>query len=167
MAIKYPADGLLRAEWLVDAAGTAIADVDSPSLAALATAEDLSCDIQSGGVDMGISTGTIDAASICSALVAMSLGRVTVSPTFTFWRYKPPDDTAWELFEYGSQGWIILRSGVASADALAVGDSVTVAYLAMSEPVPAYPGGDTNATFSGSMVLLDGQKFNQKAVLVA
>lgn len=165
MTIKYPADGQLYVGWLPDEDGTAITDIEAPELTELAEIVDLSCDIQSGGVDMGISTATIDASSICSAFVEQALGRVTVAPTLTFWRYKQPDDTAWDLFEYGSQGWLVLRSGVPTGDALANGDQITLAYVAMSEPAPTFPGGDTLSTFAGQMVLVKGNKFSQKAVI--
>lgn len=165
MGIKYPADGQLYIGWLPDDTGEAITDVEAPELAELGDIVDLSCDVQSGGVDMGISTATIDAASICSAFVEQALGRVTVAPVLTFWRYKQPDDTAWDLFEYGTQGWLVLRSGVPTGDALADGDQVTLAYVAMSEPAPTYPGGDTLTTFAGTMVLVKGNKFSQKAII--
>lgn len=162
---KYPADGNLYVGFLTDPDGTAITDYLAPEKAELSSIVDLSCDIQSGGVDMGISTGTIDTASICSAFVEQSLGRTTVAPTLTLWRYKQPDDTAWDLFEYGLQGWLVLRSGVPTEDALDDGDEVTVAYVAVSEPQPTYPGGDTATTFQVSLVLLKGNKFSQKAVI--
>jgi len=165
MTIKYPADGQLYVGWLADSAGTAVEDVEAPDLADFAEIVDLSCDIQSGGVDLGISTATIDAASICSAFVAMANGRTTVAPTLTFWRYKQPDDTAWELFEKGSLGWLLIRTGMPSEQALADGDQVTLAWLEMSEPSPEFPGGDTLTTFNGSMLLVNGQKFSQKATI--
>jgi hypothetical protein len=164
-SIKYPADGNLYVGWLADTAGTAITDVSAPETSELASIVDLSCDIQSGGVDLGISTATIDAASICSAFVAMANGRTTVKPTLTFWRYQQPDDTAWELFEKGSLGWLLVRAGIPTADALADGDMVTLAYVEMSDPMPEFPGGDTLTTFNGSMLLVNGQLFDQKAVI--
>ena len=163
MTTKYPADGMLYVGWLPDSAGTAITDIEAPTEAELASIVDWSCDIQSGGVDPGISTGTIDAASICSAFVAQSVGRTTVAPTLTFWRYEQPDDTAWETVIKGTLGWLVMRTGVPSDQALADGDNITIGYMQMSEPSPAFPGGDTNSTFSESFVLVNGQKFTQRA----
>jgi hypothetical protein len=163
--IKFPADGQTYVGWLADPDGDAIADVSGPELAELAAIVDLSCDIQSGGLDLGVSTATIDAASLCSAFVSMALGRTTVAPTITFWRYKQPEDTAWDLVEKGTLGWLFIRTGVPTEDALAEGDQVTVAYVEMSDPQPAWPGGDTLATFQVSLVLVNGQLFDQKAII--
>jgi hypothetical protein len=163
--VKFPADGMTYIGFLEDAAGTAIDDVSAPTLAELATIVDLSCDVQSGGIDLGVSTAVIDAASICSAFVAQALGRSTVSPTLTGWRYKQPDDTFWELVEKGKLGWLLIRTGVPTETALADGQMVTLAYIEMSDPQPAFPGGDTLTTFQVNMVLVNGQLFDQKAVI--
>lgn len=163
--VKFPADGMTYIGFLEDATGDAITDVSAPDLAELAGIVDLSCDVQSGGVDLGVSTGTIDAASICSAFVAQSNGRTTVSPKLTMWRYKQPDDTAWELVEKGKLGWLVIRTGVPTDDPLADGDMVSVAYIEMSEPAPTFPGGDTLTTFTVNMLLVNGRLFDQKAVI--
>jgi hypothetical protein len=163
--VKYPTDGQTYIGWLADPIGTAIADVSAPDLAELAGIVDLSCDVQSGGLDLGVSTAVIDAASICSAFVAQGLGRTTVSPTLTGWRYKQPEDTFWELVESGTTGWLLIRTGVESDTPLAEGDMVTLAYVEMSEPQPQFPGGDTLTTFQVNLVLVNGQLFDQKAVI--
>lgn len=165
MATKYPADGNLYIGFLADPDGDAITDIMAPETAELSSIVDLSCDVQSGGVDMGISTGTIDTTSVCSAFLEQALGRTTVAPNLTFWRYKQPDDTAWDLFEKGLRGWLVIRTGVPSGDALADGDEVTLAYVDTSEPTPAWPGGDTASTFAVQFVLVSGSKFTQKAVI--
>lgn len=163
--IKFPADGQTYIGWLEDETGDAITDVSAPELSELSSIVDLSCHVQSGGVDLGVSTATIDAASICSSFVSMGLGRTTVAPTLTGWRYKQPEDTFWDLVEKGTTGWLVIRTGVASEEPLADGDQVTIAYLEMSDPQPEFPGGDTLTTFMVSLVLVNGQKFNQKAVI--
>lgn len=163
--VKYPTDGMTYIGWLADPDGDAITDVSAPELSELSGIVDLSCDVQSGGIDLGVSTAVIDAASICSAFVAQALGRTTVSPALTGWRYKQPDDTFWELVEKGTTGWLVIRTGVPSEDALADGDMVTVAFVEMSDPQPAFPGGDTLTTFKVNLVLVNGQQFDQKAVI--
>ena len=163
MTTKYPADGQLFVGWLSDDDGSAIADIEAPTEAELSSVLDLSCDIQSGGVDTGISTATIDAGSICSAFISQSVGRTSVAPTLTFWRYRQPDDTAWETFNKGDKGWLIIRAGVESSEALSDSQNVTLAWVEASEPTPSFPGGDTNTTFDLSFVLINGQKFTQKA----
>lgn len=163
--VKFPTDGMTYIGWLADPDGTDIADVSAPELSELSTIVDLSCDVQSGGVDLGVSTAVIDAASICSAFVAQGLGRTTVSPKLTGWRYKQPDDTFWELVEKGTLGWLLIRTGVPSETALAEGQMVSLAYVEMSDPQPQFPGGDTLTTFQVNLVLVNGQLFDQKAVI--
>lgn len=163
--VKFPTDGMTYIGFLEDPDGTDIADVSAPTMAELASIVDLSCDVQSGGVDLGVSTAVIDAASICSAFVSQGLGRVTVSPQLTFWRYKQPEDTAWELVEKGKLGWLLIRTGVPSDTPLANGQMVTLAYIEMSEPAPQFPGGDTLTTFTSNLVLVNGQLFDQKAAI--
>lgn len=163
--VKFPADGMTFIGFLADPVGDAITDVSAPELTELAGIVDLSCDVQSGGIDLGVSTAVIDAASICSAFVAQALGRSSVSPALTGWRYKQPDDTFWELVEKGKLGWLLIRSGVPTDDPLADGDMVSLAYIEMSDPQPAFPGGDTLSTFGVNMVLVNGRLFDQKAVI--
>jgi hypothetical protein len=163
--VKYPADGNTYVGFLVDPDGDAIADVHAPELAELAGHVDLSCHVMSGGIDMGISTGTIDTASICSAFVSQAQGRTTVTPALTMWRYKQPEDTAWELVEKGVLGWLFIRSGVPSDDALADGDQIILAYVEMGEPDPEFPGGDTAQTFTSNMLLVSGRLYDPKAVI--
>ena len=163
--VKFPADGHTYVGWLADPDGDAITDVSAPELAELSGIVDLSCHIQSGGLDLGISTGSISAASLCSAFVSMANGQTTVAPVITGWRYKQPDDTFWELVDKGELGWLIIRTGVPTEDALADGDMVTVAYVEMSDPSPSWPGGDTLTVFDVSMNLVNGQLFDQKAVI--
>lgn len=163
--VKFPADGQTFIGWLPDAEGTAITDVHAPELAELAAIVDLSCHVMSGGLSLGVTTGTIDTASICSAFVSQANGRTTVTPTLTMWRYKQPDDTAWDLFEKGALGWLLIRTGVDTDTALAEGQQVTLAYVEMSDPAPEFPGGDTATTFIGNMLLVSGRLFDQKAVI--
>jgi hypothetical protein len=164
--VKFPADGMTYVGWLADPDGDAIGNVHTPELSELAAIVDLSCDITSGGLAPGISQGTIDAASLCSRFVSQSQGRVTVAPALTFWRYKQPDDTAWDLVENGTLGWLLIRTGIPTETPLAVGQEVTLAYVEMGEPMPEFPGGDTNTTFTSNFLLVNGQLFDQKAEIV-
>lgn len=160
---KYPADGSTRVYWVPGENG--ISDVSAPSTTELNAGTDLSCHIQSGGLALGVSTATIDTASLCSAFVSQANGRTTISPQLTMWRYEQPDDTAWELFDGGEVGWLVIRSGIDSDTAWANGQSVIVAYVQVSEPAPEFPGGDTATTFMVNMLLVSGREFDQKAVV--
>lgn len=163
--VKYPADGNTYVGWLEDEVGDAITDIHAPELSELSGIVDLSCHIASGGLDIGVSTGTIDTASLCSAFVSQAQGRTTVSPQLTGWRYKQPDDTFWELVEKGTTGWLIIRSGVPTDEALADGDQVMVAFVEMGEPNPEFAGGDTAETFQVGMLLVSGRLYDPKAVI--
>lgn len=158
---KYPADGSTRVYWVEGEDG--IANVHAPTTADLNAGVDLSCHIMSGGLALGVSTGIIDTASLCSAFVSQANGRTTVTPTLTMWRYEQPDDTAWELFDGGEVGWLVIRSGIDTDTAWANGQGVIVAYVQVSEPAPEFPGGDTASTFAVNMLLVSGALFDQKA----
>lgn len=159
---KYPADGKTRVYWIPGDEDT-LADPAAPTTVELNTGVDLSCHIMSGGLAMGVSTATIDTASLCSAFVSQANGRTTISPSLTLWRYDQPDDTAWELFDGGETGWLVIRSGVATDTAWANGQAVITAYVQVSEPAPEFPGGDTATTFVVNMLLVSGRLFDQKA----
>lgn len=161
--VKFPADGNTYVGFLVDPDGDAIDDIHAPLLSELSGIIDLSCDIMSGGLEPGISQGTIDAKSLCSRFKSQSQGEVTVAPALTFWRYKQPDDTAWELVENGKLGWLVIRTGIPTETDLANGQQITLAYVEMGEPMPEFPGGDTNTTFTSNFLLVNGQLFDQKA----
>lgn len=158
---KYPADGSTRVYWVAGEDG--IADVSAPTVSELNAGVDLSCHIQSGGLSLGVSTATIDTASLCSAFVSQANGRTTITPQLTMWRYEQPDDTAWELFDGGEVGWLVIRSGIDTDTAWANGQAVIVAYVQVSEPAPEFPGGDTATTFMVNMLLVNGRLFDQKA----
>lgn len=161
--VKYPADGNTAVIWVPGADG--VADVHAPTVEEIQDGIDLSCDIQSGGLDLGVGSGTIDGASLCSSNVAQSTGRTTVSPTLTFWRYRPPQDTAWDLARKGSLGWLVVRSGYPSEDVFEDGQEVWIGLFEMGEPAPAFPGGDTNKTFALNFNLVNGAQFDQHAVV--
>lgn len=161
--VKFPADGNTRVDWVPGADG--IEDITAPTTTELATGVDLSCEITSGGLDLGVSSGTIDGASLCSDAVAQSTGRTTVSPSITFWRYRPPEDTAWDLAVKGSLGYLVVRTGVESDAEYEDGQEVWVGLFEMGEPAPEFPGGDTNTTFTLNFNLVSGREFDQKAVV--
>lgn len=161
--VKYPADGNTSVIWIPGADG--VDDVNAPTVEEIQAGVDLSCDIQSGGLDLGISSGTIEAASLCSANVSQSTGRTTVSPTLTFWRYRQPEDTAWDLARKGEVGWLVVRTGIASEAAYEDGQEVIVGLFEMGEPSPAFPGGDTNNTFALNFNLVNGADFDAHAVV--
>jgi hypothetical protein len=166
--VKYTGDGMTYVGWLEDAVGTGIPVVSAPDLSTdLVGIVDLSCHITSGGLDLGVSTGTVDTGSLCSDVISQAVGRTTISPTLTMWRYKQPDDTAWDLVEKGTTGWLVIREGKASDAALAAGDQVIVAFVEMGEPGPEFAGGDTAKTFMTNFVLVNGAKYDPKAVIVA
>lgn len=163
MAIKYPADGKTRVCWVPGENG--IADKSAPELNELAVGTDISCHIQSGGLSLGVSTATIEAASLCSYIVSNFIGRTTVAPTLTCWRYEQPDDEMWDLVEKGAVGWLVIRSGMDYDEPFDDGDEVTTLLVQMSEPQPEWPGGDTLATFQVTLGLINGDSFDQKAVI--
>lgn len=164
--VKYPADGNLRVAWVPGDDG--IGNIHTPEVSELTDAAvvDLSCHIQSGGVNLGVSTNTVDTGSICSAFVSQANGRTTVAPVLTGWRYKQPEDTFWDIVEKGEVGYLVLRTGVPYETPFEAGQEVTVALVEMSEPAPEFPGGDTMTTFQVNMALVSGDKFDQKAEVV-
>lgn len=161
MGTKYPADGKLRVVWVDGEDG--IEDVSAPTTTELGTGIDLSCDIMTGGLNLGISNATIETGSVCSKNISQANGRTSVSPQITFWRYEQPDDTAWELVEKDRVGFLVVRTGMDYEDAFANGQQVTVIKAQMSEPAPEFPGGDTATTFTANFVLVNGADFDQKA----
>lgn len=163
MAVKYPADGKTRVAWINGEDG--IADKSAPDVEELEGGTDISCHIQSGGLNLGVSTATIDAGSLCSYVVSQYIGRTTVAPTLTCWRYEQPDDDMWDLVEKGAIGWLVIRTGMDYDEPWEDGQAVTTLLLQMSEPQPAFEGGDTLNTFQVTLGLINGDDFDQKAVV--
>lgn len=165
MPTKFPADGKTRIHWVAGDDG--IADVHAPTVDEIEAGVDISCDIPSGGIDLGVSNATIETGSICSRFVSYANGRTTVAPALTGWRYEQPDDTFWELVEKDTVGFLVIRTGMDYEDDFEAGQMVTVIKAQMSEPAPEFPGGDTAMTFSVNFVLIAGDQFDQKAVVAA
>lgn len=161
MPTKYPADGKLRVFWVEGEDG--INSLSAPTTAELNAGTDLSCDIMTGGLDLGISSATIETGSVCSKNISQANGRTSVNPKITFWRYEQPDDTAWNLVEKDAVGFLVVRTGMDYEDAWANTQQVTVIKAQMSEPAPEFPGGDTATTFVENFVLVNGADFDQKA----
>ena len=59
------------------------------------------------------------------------------------------------------------RIRMAMQTAFAAGDMVICAFVEMGEPNPNFEGGDTAKTFDINFLLVNGAKYDPKAVLVA
>lgn len=145
----YAYDGNVRFAWL--GGEDAIDDIDAPTELELAEGVDISCLLQKGGWSGSPTFNTVEAARACETFDSKVQGTWSVDPTGTFFRDDNPAlDIAWDLWEHGTNGYIVIRYGKAYDIEFEDGDEVEVWPVQSSEPVMNENAANTSATFQVS-----------------
>lgn len=148
----YAYDGNMKVTWVAGA--SSIADIEAPTTAELNEGTEISCALQKGGWTGSPTFNTVEAARVCETFDAQAQGTWSATPTGTFFRDNVPgSDTAWNLWEHGDDGFMVIRYGKAYNTAWADGDEVEVWPVQSSEPVMNEPAANTSATFQVSFAV--------------
>ena len=145
---SYAYDGNVRFAYVPDTPG--INDITGPTTAELnaGTTVDLSCMLRKGGWTGTPTFNRTSAGRACEVFNAEAMGTWSASPTGTFLRdSNPSDDTAWNTFEHGQNGYIVIRYGMNYQAAWADGQDVEVWPVQSSLPVMDENAENATATF--------------------
>jgi len=111
-------DGRVRVYWL-----TACANIALPTVAELNAGTDLTTYITPDGLDVGMTTGSVNVGNVGSTYTLNRMGRrvPTLSLTFHHDATSGSTDPAWNLLLYRVTGFLAIREGVDKATAWATG----------------------------------------------
>lgn len=141
---------------------TAIANVAAPTVAELNAGTALEGLIVPDGLDIGITTNSVDTSNLGSTFTTNRAGRKVPSITVGF-HHDSPTDTAWNLLPYRTTGFLVVRRGIDRTTAWTIGDKVGVYPVEAGEPNEVKPGPDS--TWDFSVMLFVTSDPNQRAVV--
>lgn len=127
---RYAHDGKTLVYWV-----TTIANKAAPTVAELNAGTRLSGFIAKDGLDIPFAQNTVDNADLEDTFDAKGVGTFGADITLTCFR-DDTTDTAWNLFVYGTNGFLVVRRALAVATAWAAAQKVEVYPSQMHEPVP-------------------------------
>lgn len=126
----------------------AIADISAPSVGTeLDSAEDWSAFIMKDGLSEPSDQNNVDVAALKDRFNAQVVGSFGGAIELTVQRDNV-DDTVWDAITYQLEGFLVIRSGVPTASAFAVGDLLRVYPVMWHEPVPVGTSQDTADQFT-------------------
>jgi hypothetical protein len=139
-----------------------IADIAAPTVAELTAGTDFECLITADGLNPSSDEDTVAIPKLCQTINAQAPGRTTYGFDLTFVRQEDEaDDTAWSTLLRGTEGFLVVRYGIAHDTAYAAAQSVQVYPGRCGERRPAQPEANGAVTFTstwyvGSQPELDG-----------
>lgn len=138
---KFAYDGKTRVAFV-----ETIADIAEPSPTEIAAGTDLSPYITKNGLSTPSNQNMVPSGALAETFDAEVPGTFGGPIELTMFR-DVPDDDAWNLFTFGTEGYIVIRYGVLSATAFANGNDVEVYPIQTHEPIMTKPASNENATF--------------------
>jgi hypothetical protein len=126
---RYAFDAFTRVTW-----ATAIANIAAPTTAELNAGTDLSGFLAKDGLQTPDQQNMVDVAALNSNFDAQAVGTFGGPVQLKMFRDNDGTDAAWNLFVYGTAGFVVVRRGIASATAWAVAQKVEVYPAQMHQP---------------------------------
>lgn len=128
---RYVFEGYTRVWWV-----TTISDIAAPTVAEIAAGTELSAFIAKDGVKPGTQQNMVDNATINETFDSQLVGSWGGEFELTMFRDSvAADDDAWTLCVHGTNGFIVVRYGIAAATAVAAAQKVQVWPAQMHQPV--------------------------------
>ena len=144
---RYAHEGNTRVSWVVT-----IANKAAPTVAELNAGTIITAFITKDGVNPGLSPNMIDSATIEDVFDAQGVGSYGASFNLTMFRDNTAD-TAWNLFVYGTTGFVVVRRGIASATAWTATQKVEVYPAQMHEPLPQQSATNEQVKFQAQLAV--------------
>lgn len=139
---KFAYDGKTRVAFVT----TIAAPISTPSPTEIAAGTDLSPYITKSGLSTPSNQNMVASGALAETFDAEVPGTFGGPIELTMFRDRPDDD-AWNLFTFGTEGFIVIRYGVLSETAFTAGDDVEVYPIQTHEPIMTPPASNENATF--------------------
>lgn len=146
---RYVYDGKTRVTW-----ATAIANKNAPTTAELNAGTSLSPFLRKDGLNINLSQNMVDNADLEDLFDAQGVGTYGGSMEMSIFR-DDTADTAWNLFVYGTVGFVVVRRGIAVATAWAAAQKVEVYPAQMHEPVPMPSSANEQVAAKAALAITD------------
>lgn len=156
---RYVHDGKTRVYWV-----PTIANKAAPTVAELNAGTSLAAFLRKDGLDIPFTQNFSDNADLEDTFDAQSVGTFGANISLTIFR-DDTTDTAWDLFVYGTAGYIVVRRGAAYSTAWAAAQKCEVYPAQMHEPTPL--SSSTNENVAAKAMLAITDQPNLKATVAA
>lgn len=137
----YVHEGMTKVSWV-----STIASIAAPTVAELTAGTDITTYITKDGLSVPQSQNMVDNTSLAETFDAQVVGSWGGSLSLTMKRNTT--DTAWNLFDYGDNGYLVVRRGITHDTAFAAAQKVEVYPAQSHKPVPNNTAANAQATFT-------------------
>lgn len=154
---RFVHEGNTKVAWV-----TTIADIDAPTVAELGAGTDLSQLLTKDGLQTPDTQNMVDSSTLADTFDAQVVGSWGGGINLTGFR-DDTTDTLWDLAVYGTNGYLVVRRGIAYDTAWTAAQDVEVYPAEMHEPVPNQSGANEEVRFSLALAVT-GQPSKRAAV---
>lgn len=154
-------EGYTAVWWIPTELG--IGDITAPTTAELGLGTDISTFVTKDGVNTPQNQNMVDNASIADIFDAQTVGSWGGSLELTAFRDDAADD-AWDLFNYGDVGYVVIRRLVPYDQAWAADDVCEVYPAQMHEPINNASAANENTRFKATCAVTRTPELNAVVV---
>ena len=146
---RFVYEGQTRIQWV-----TTIADIAEPTPTELNAGTNLTPFVTKDGLNTPQNPNMVDSATIAETFDAQLVGSWGGALELTMFRDSvAADDDAWTLFVYGTNGFVVVRRGVAVATTFAADDRVEVYPAQMHQPIMQPSAANEQQRFTVSLAV--------------
>lgn len=150
----YVHEGLTKVSWV-----TAIASIAAPTAAELAAGTDITTFLTKDGLKLPQSQNFADNSSLAESFDAQVVGSHGGNITLTIKRDNATD-TAWDLFDWGTNGYLVVRRGEDYSGVFAAADKIEVYPAESHKPMPNDTAANQQATATVGMAVTSEPDLN-------
>lgn len=136
----YIHEGMTKVAWVVT-----LSSVSAPSAAQLVAGTDITALMTKDGLNISLSQNNVDNSSLAETFDSQLVGSWSGDPSLTFKRNNAAD-TAWDLFEWGAVGFLVVRRGFLFSTAFVATNKLEVYPAQAHEPIPNNTAANAQAT---------------------
>lgn len=141
---RFASDGKIKAVWC-----TTIADISAPTTTELGAGTDITTFIAKNGLKLGGSQAMVDNGDISTSFEAEVIGTWKQDIELELFRDSvTADDDAWTLAVWGTNGFLVVRRGLAYSTAWAAAQKCEVYPAQMGQPLMKDTAANENAKFT-------------------
>lgn len=144
---RYVYEGYTDVWWV-----TTISNKAAPTAAEINAGTNLTSFVAKDGVSTNATTNKVDSATIAETFDSQLAGSYGSDLELSMFRDNTAD-TAWNLWIHGTNGYVVLRRGIATGTAVAASQKVEVYPAQMLTPVPQNSAANTQVRFVGAVAV--------------
>lgn len=146
MSGEYVHEGMTEVSWV-----PTIASIAAPTVAELNAGTKISSYLTKDGLKVPQTQNMVDNSSLAETFDAQVVGSWGGQLELTMKRTTT--DTAWALFDYGENGYLVIRRGLAVATAWTAAQKAEVYPAEAHKPVPNDTAANAQATFKVALAV--------------